>query len=252
MSGARAGTASYRDRDATAGGCTAVSPCRNSTTRERAAAHVGAADRGSPTSSILAGRLAAQSGLDLWPAASFPVQTAPVPLGSQRASAPRTRPGGPTGGVQGALVLDHLGSGAVGRTSGGGLGRAFPARRRVPRPQATSRHGGLPSLDQKADLAHLSGPAGGADLAAPAARAPRLGLGPWELVAHAGVESSQAPCLHPRPPPSVLATPGGVFAIPHGPGRLGENPTTPGPQPRPLGEGSIKFWKPLSMKRFVC
>ena len=44
MSGARARPASDRDRDVTAGGCTAVSPCGSSTARERAAAHVWAAD----------------------------------------------------------------------------------------------------------------------------------------------------------------------------------------------------------------
>src|ERR671917_940977 len=103
----------------------------------------------------------------------------------------------------------------------------------------------MPSLDQGAHLTHLSDPTGRADAAAIAPSTLEPGLGTWKLVAHAGMESPEVPCLDPRPPPAVLAVPGAICAILACTGEVGKFPCDLWPEPLSYRESSLESWKLL-------
>jgi hypothetical protein len=168
-------------------------------------------------------------------------------MGRQWAAAPSARLRGADGRLCEALVSGHDGLGLVGRAGRDGLGGAFPPGGWFPRPQATSRHGGMPRLDQGAHLAHLSDPTGRADTPAMAPSTLEPGLGAWKLVAHAGMESPEVSCLDPRPPSAVLAVPCGICAILACTGEVGKYPCDRWPVPLSGRESRLKSWKLLLM-----
>jgi DDE superfamily endonuclease len=138
------------------------------------------------------------------------------------------------------IVVDHhQRRRLVGRSSPGRQRRTLSSGGWVSRSQAATGHGRMSRVDQGTNLAHVSGPDAGADVAAtgavPTGRSPRRSMAP-----RAAVEPAQAACLDSRSTTIVLETPGEVFATRGCHGRLAKTSTNQ-IHPRPAnGAGCVK------------
>ena len=113
------------DCDPPAGGRSTVSSRARQGSHERTPATVGSSGCRPAASSVLAGRLAAGTGLGLGAHPPVPLQTAPLPLGGEWAASPRPRLRHREGRRCEALVSGHDGAGLGGCAGRSGLGGAF-------------------------------------------------------------------------------------------------------------------------------
>ena len=104
--------------------------------------------------------VAAGPSLHLWPHAQFPRPTGLGPMGGHRQ--------GPSGAclclrggrLPQTVVPDLQREKPLCFAGRGGRGGAVPPRGRLPRPKTASGHGGVPRVDQRADLANVPGATG--------------------------------------------------------------------------------------------